>query len=94
MPNKNIIDEKDRKILVELDKNARQTDSEIAKKVGLSKQVANYRIQNLVKRGIITNFYTILNTGLLGLNSYYIFLQLEKINKQKRKTVVRKNKFS
>ena len=33
------IDEKDRKILLELDKNARQTDSEIAKKIKLSKNL-------------------------------------------------------
>lgn len=87
-----IIDEKDRKILVELDKNARQPDSEIAKKVGTSKQVANYRIQNLIERGIITNFYTIINTGLLGLNSYYIYLQLEKIDKEKERVLLEKIK--
>ena len=81
MPKKSdIIDEKDRQILSELDKNARQADSEIAKKVRLSKQVVNLRIKNLVNRGIITDFYTIVNTGNLGLNTYYIFLQLEKIN--------------
>ena len=32
---KNLIDVKDKKILAELDNNSRQTDSEIAKKVGL-----------------------------------------------------------
>ncbi len=85
-----IIDEKDRKILSELDKDARQADSEIAKKVGLSKQVVNYRIQNLIDRKIITNFYTIINTGILGLNSYYVYIQLEKINKQKEKELLEK----
>ncbi len=85
-----IIDEKDRKILVELDKDARQTDSEIAKKVGVSKQVANYRIQKLTEKEIISDFYTIINTGLLGLNSYYVYLQLEKINKQKEKELLEK----
>lgn len=90
MGNIKFIDEKDRKILVELDSNARQTDSEIAKKVGLSKQVANYRIQSLIEKGIITNFYTIINTGLLGLNSYYIFLQLEKVNKEKEKELLKR----
>ena len=47
------LDEKDRKILAELDKDARQTDSKIAKKVRVSKQVANYRIQNLVNKKVI-----------------------------------------
>lgn len=87
-----VIDEKDRKILVELDKDARQPDSEIAKKTGTSKQVANYRIQNLIEKGIITNFYTIINTGLLGLTSYYIYLQLEKIDKEKERALLEKIK--
>jgi len=93
MPKKSsIIDEKDRKILAELDKNARQTDSEIAKKVGVSKQVANYRIQKLIETGVITNFYTIVNVGNLGLNSYYIFLQLESINKDEERKLLGKIK--
>jgi len=86
------LDEKDRKILSELDRNSRQTDSEIAKKVLVSKQVANYRIQNLEKKGIITNFYTLINVGRLGLNSYYIFLQLENINKEQENKLLHKIK--
>lgn len=85
-----LIDEKDRKILVELDKNARQTDSEIAKKVRVSKQVANYRIQKLLERKIINDFYTIVNVGKLGLNSYYVFIQLEKINKKQEEALLEK----
>jgi DNA-binding Lrp family transcriptional regulator len=84
------LDEKDRKILIELDKDSRQADSEIAKKVGLSKQVVNYRIQKLMEGGIINNFYTIVNTGRLGLNSHYVFIQLEKINKEKEKSLVQR----
>ena len=86
------LDEKDRKILSELDRNSKQTDSEIAKKVGVSKQVANYRIQNLIKKGIITNFYTLINVGKLGLNSYYVFLQLENINKEQENKLLQKIK--
>ncbi len=91
MPKKSfIIDEKDRKILEELDYNARQTDSEIAKKVGLSKQVVNYRIKDLIKKGIIMNFYTIVNTGHFGLDSFYVFLQLENINKDQEIALLNK----
>ena len=89
MPKKSgIIDEKDRQILSELDKNARQADSEIAKKVRLSKQVVNLRIKKLISRGIITDFYTIVNPGNLGLNTYYIFLQLENINREEEKKLI------
>ena len=82
------LDKKDQRILAELDENARQTDSEISKKVGTSKQVVNYRIKQLIKKGIITNFYSILNVGNLGLNSYYVFLQFENINKEKEKELL------
>jgi DNA-binding Lrp family transcriptional regulator len=87
-----IIDKKDERILAQLDKDSRQTDSQIAKKAGLSKQVVNYRINNLVQKGIITEFYTSIDTAKLGLNSYYVFLQLEKIDKQKEEEIVRKLK--
>ncbi len=91
MPKKSsIVDERDRKILVELDRDARQTDSEIAKKLSISKQVANYRIQKLTETGLVSNFYTIVNVGRLGFNSYYVFLQLEKINKEKEKELLQK----
>ncbi len=91
MPKKNrLLDERDRKILVELDKNSRQTDSEIAKKLGISKQVTNYRIHKLVEQKIVPYFYTIINVGSLGLNSYYVFLQLEKIDKNQEKELLEK----
>ncbi len=91
MPKKStLLDERDRKILVELDKNSRQTDSEIAKKLGISKQVTNYRIQKIVENRIISNFYTIIDVGSLGLNSYYVFLQLEKIDKNEEKELLEK----
>lgn len=86
------IDLKDKRILTELEKNARQTDSEIAKKLRMSKQVVNYRIQNLVKDKVITNFYTLIDTGKLGLNSYYVFMQFEKVNKEQEKTLLQKIK--
>lgn len=86
------LDEKDRKILEELDKDSRQPDSIIAKKVKLSKQVVNYRIQNLLKKGIIKDFYTAVNTGDFGIDSYYLFLQLENISGEKEKNFLEKLK--
>jgi len=82
------LDKKDLKILGELDKNARQTDSEIAKKIKISKQVANYRIQHLLKNKVIENFYTIVDVGGFGFNSYYLFLQFEGLNKNSEKILL------
>jgi len=88
MPKKsNIIDEKDKRILRELEEDARQTDSSIAKKIRLSKQVTNYRIQQMIKSGVISNFYTVVNVGNLGLTTYYIFIQLEKVTREKEEEI-------
>ena len=40
------LDLKDKKILEQLDLNSRQSNSQIAKKVGLSKDAIGYRIKN------------------------------------------------
>ena len=66
------IDVKDRKILYELDVNARQSFSKIAKKVGLSKSSVSYRINRLENEGVIQNFYTFIDGIRLG----YIVLRL------------------
>lgn len=91
MPKKSeLIDERDRKILRGLEEDARQTDSAIAKKIHLSKQVTNYRIQKMIESGVISNFYTVVNVGNLGLSTYYVFLQLEKISKEEENKLLEK----
>ena len=63
------IDVKDRKILYELDFDSRQPFSKIGKKVGLHKNVVIYRIKRLQERGIIRNFYTVIDSFKLGYQS-------------------------
>ncbi len=60
------IDLKDRKILYELDLNSRQTLTQIGKKVGLPKTVVAYRIKRLQEKGVIKNFYTVIDIYKLG----------------------------
>ena len=74
---------KDKKILYELDLNARQSNSEIGKKVGLSKEVVKYRIDNLIKEGIIIKFQTVINYFKLGITKHKLYLQLKDVNKEK-----------
>ncbi len=70
------MDLKDKRILYQLDLNARQTNTQIAKKVGLSKDVVNYRIKSLEKEGIITGYYTIIDTSKVGYFSFRVYLKL------------------
>ncbi|MDA3836514.1 MAG: winged helix-turn-helix transcriptional regulator [Nanoarchaeota archaeon] len=71
---------KDRKILLELDRNARATNAEIAKKIGLSKDSVGYRIKQLEKNKIISGYRTIINTSKLGYIQHRVALQFIDIN--------------
>ncbi len=90
------LDLKDKKILYELDLNARQSDSEIAKKVKLSREVVNYRINRLQKEGVIRNFVTVLNNNTLGYLAFRVFLKFKDITPKKEEEIVDflKNKVS
>lgn len=83
------LDALDRKILAALDQDARASESEIGKAVGTSKQVVGYRLHRLEERGIITGYYTILNAGKLGLDSYYIYMQLSGLNKEEEQHLLK-----
>ncbi len=82
------LDVKDKKILYELDINARQSASEIGKKVGLSKQVVTYRINKLIETGVIQKFYAVYNTSKLGFTTYKIFLRLQNVDLQKQNEII------
>ncbi len=70
---------KDMKILRELDFDARQPVSQIARKVGLSPEVTAYRIKQLEKKGIITGYYPVIDLSKLGYMFCRNILQLEKM---------------
>lgn len=78
----------DSKILAELDKNSRSSESAISKAVGTSKQVVRYRIQRLIERKIIESFYTMIDVGPLGFDSYYIFLQFSGLDSKKEEEII------
>ncbi|MFC1752401.1 Lrp/AsnC family transcriptional regulator [Thermoproteota archaeon] len=77
------LDTKDRRILHELDINARQSNARIGKKVRLSREVVKYRIDRMIKAGIIIRFSTIVNFFRLGLNKYKLYLRLRNATKEK-----------
>lgn len=82
------LDEKDKKILYELDKNSRQGISSIAKKVRLSKEVVNYRIKNLEKRKIIKGYYAVLDIAKLGYMYCRFFLKFSNLTPKKENEIL------
>ncbi|MCK5449515.1 winged helix-turn-helix transcriptional regulator [Candidatus Pacearchaeota archaeon] len=82
------LDLKDRKILYQLDLNTRQTDSQIAKKVGLSRDSVRYRINQLVEKGYINYFMTIINSMKLGFEWYRTFFKFQNLTVEKEKEII------
>ncbi len=82
------LDVKDRKILYQLDINSRQSNSDIAKKVGLSKQVVGFRIKRLVKEKLILSFYTIIDISKLGFTVHKNFLRLQNMDREKEAELI------
>lgn len=73
---------KDWKILAELDKDCRQSDSRIGKKVGLSQQVVSYRVNRLIDSGVIRRFYSVIDLTKIGYSIYKVFFNLQIITKE------------
>lgn len=82
------LDLKDKKILFHLDLNARQSDKEIAKKVGLSRDSVRYRISKLVEEGYINYFMVLLNTMKLGYNWYRTFFKFQNLTIKKEEEII------
>ena len=79
---------KDKKILAELDFNAREPISRIAKKVNVSKEVALYRIKKLEKEGIIKQYYAIINTAKLGYYYCRLLIKFQNITKEIEERII------
>ncbi len=82
------VDLKDRRILYELDKNSRESFTQIGKRVGLHKNVVNYRIKRMQDKGIITNFYTVIDTFKLGFNSLRFYIVYQNITPSIRNEII------
>ncbi|MEI7718507.1 MAG: winged helix-turn-helix transcriptional regulator [archaeon] len=82
------LDLKDKKILALLDENSRETNSQIAKKVGLSKPAVEYRIQRLEKSGAIFEYYTIIDFTKLGYSQYKIYFRFQNADLEDEKKIV------
>ena len=83
------LDLKDKKILFELDFNARISYSALAKKVGLSKQGAEYKLKNLMKKGVIKGFYPVINVPKLGYLPYCrLLVTLQNLTEERQREII------
>lgn len=77
------LDVKDTKILAELDRDARQSNNQIGRKVRLSKEVVKYRIDKMIEAGVIVKFYTLTNYFKLGIKKFKLYLRFTNVSKEK-----------
>jgi Lrp/AsnC family leucine-responsive transcriptional regulator len=82
------IDLKDRKILYHLDLNSRQSFSQLGKKVGLYKEIVNYRIKKLQEKGIIIRFNTLIDTLKLGYTCMRFYFNYQYITPEIKKEII------
>lgn len=86
------LDLKDKKILHTLNENARQSCTQIAKKVGLSTEVVNYRIKKLEDEKIITQYQLIANLSKLNILQFKICLAFQHLNSTDLNKIITKLK--
>lgn len=82
------LDLKDRKILYYLDIDSRQSFSQLGKKVGLRKDVVNYRVKKLQEKGIIKGFFTVINYPKIGLSAYRFYFSVQNITPKLKKEII------
>jgi DNA-binding Lrp family transcriptional regulator len=73
------LDSYDKKILFELDRNARINTSKIGERIRKSKQFVDYRIKKLEKDGIIKKYTTVIDYSRLGYISIRVYFKFHKI---------------
>ncbi len=81
------MDVKDKKLLQELNWNARQPHTKLAKKLKVSKQVVRYRINRLEEQGILKSYHAVIDWRRLGYNAIRVYLKWQNISLEKEKEV-------
>ena len=76
------MDKTDTKLLLELMKDSRMPITQIAKRLRISREVATYRINRLVREKVILNFVTEINVKKLGFMGAAVFVNV-RIEKEK-----------
>jgi DNA-binding Lrp family transcriptional regulator len=71
----------DKKIIHELDLNAKSPISLIAKKIHVSREIVNYRIAKLTKENVIKGFKAFIDSSKFGYKIYRVFFKFFSINK-------------
>jgi DNA-binding Lrp family transcriptional regulator len=81
------LDSYDKRILFELDKNARSSVSGLATQVKKSKQFVDYRIRKLEERRIIRGYASVIDYSKLGYISIRVYLKFHNITPEQQQSI-------
>lgn len=82
------LDQLDKLIIAELDRNCRASNSEVARRLRINKNMVGYRLKNLENSGIVRGYYSIIDTYRLGYSSYRLYLKLQYSSPEKQKEIM------
>ncbi|MFH2021472.1 MAG: Lrp/AsnC family transcriptional regulator [archaeon] len=82
------LDIKDKKILKELFRDGRIPFSLVAKKVGMSKEVVNYRVNKMLERGLLLGFNSVYDVKRIGWKIYMVYLKLKSIDNKREQEII------
>ena len=82
------LDKKDKRILAELDFNARATLAQVARRTRCSKQVVKYRIDELMAKGVIARTYAAIDRFKLGHVCCQISIKLKNVTKKREQEIL------
>ena len=75
-------------LLSELEEDAKQPLSQLAKKLKISQQLLSYRLQLLKRKKILGGFYTKINFPMLGYTKYRTLIRLSNYSKKKEQEIL------
>ena len=79
----------DKRLLYELDIDARQPLTKLSKKVRASPALIEYRLKRMEKAGLIKNYITFLDAGNLGLMIWNVYLELQNTTEKIEKEIIK-----
>ena len=83
------MDLKDRKLLLELDKDSRCSIKQLGKRTGMKQETVRYRLNKLVDEGIIKQFLGIVNGAALGFTYYQMFIKLQDLKETTKQETIK-----
>ena len=82
------LDAKDKQLLTILDKNSRLSNTQIAKKIKLSKPAVEYRLKRFEKNNVVFTYQTVVDFTRLGYSQYKIYFKFQNTNLEDEKNII------